>query len=126
MSAIAISTMTQPLQKLFAAQQANEEGASDLCLTFETAGNDSAWVQVVSNTINFGYTGEDEPLYFLSQQGVDLLPDCAVIAWDKGLSATLTHTSQFGDDVAVFVDAILWSVHGLDDEFEIEVKAEQL
>ena len=126
MGALLTATIRPALVPIFDAIQSNAPGANDLCVTLQAADNDKAWVQVVSNTINFGYTRSEDPLAFLTKQGVEALPETKVMCWEKGLVATLSHASLDSDVVAVFVDGIFTSVFGCGDDTVIETKFEQL
>ncbi len=127
MGAEAITAILPVLRKVFAAIQNNDPDANDLCATFEVAGNSKAWVQVVANTINFGYPSLENSLDFLTKQGVKLLPDSAVVSWEKGLVATLSHSSCDADAVTLFVDRIFLAVHGFNQNgYVIDARIEPL
>jgi len=127
MGADQIAAIRPALQEIDDAVAAGEPNAAGLCVTFNVAGDEDAWVQVMDGVVNAGYRRQEDPDTFLQAAGIPRLPGLKLSGWDEETFATWNHAPCTTDEVAKFVDQLLAALHSLDPEtYEVDWKIENL
>lgn len=126
MSAGQIAAIRPALQELLGAVETDPPDARDLCATFTVPGRESAWVQVVLGTVNFGFPHSTDPSAMLATAGLGMPPGSVVSAWEACKFATVEHGPCSKAQLAAFVDDLFVRVQGMAPDYPIDVALERL
>jgi hypothetical protein len=82
-------------------------GNADFFVTLEAAGDESRWVQLTWDRINFAYPLKVSPLKALGERGVALPDFIELSEWEGGQFATFEHGAEPVDGLVSFVESYL-------------------
>lgn len=90
------------------------DGNADFCLGLEARNDDSRWVQIRWDQLNFAYPLNEPPLSVLSAKGISLPKDVGLEDWQAGRYATFSHGVDPLPELAAFIRSYLKEMLALD------------
>lgn len=127
MGADQIAAIQPAVRELRDSLRGNPSETHDLCLTISVPEHDSAWVQVVSNCVNFGYPRPEEPISFLHHADIPVPSDYSLDGWEPNTFATISGHFATDAELTTFIDRLLIALHDLDpQDYEVDVQFERL
>jgi hypothetical protein len=87
-----------------------EGGNADFFVTLEAAGDETRWVQLTWDRLNFAYPLKGSPLKALKERGVALPRFVELSEWESGQFATFEHGAEPVAGLVSFIESYLTCV----------------
>lgn len=116
--------MTEPLPAIAAAirEIETDESEDDLCASFQVAGQETPWIQVIPGVLNLWWPHDEKPAGQIEQAGGEGLTGLQLTDWNSGTFAMFEFNEASPEEQAAFIDRLFRTFYGCSPGYELNVE----